>query len=76
MAGIKITREIIEKSPGTSKGLDYENPYRDWTSANRILMRGWGGSDPPAEMKPLQEPIRVPASLIVEAGSPHPFRGG
>jgi len=57
----------------TSEGLSYENPLRDWISAQRILMRGWSSPDPPAEKKPL---LAVPAGLIIEAGSPHPFRGG
>jgi len=65
---------VVKVNPrGTSKGLSYEDPLRDWISANRILMRGWGGPDPPAEMKPLL--VEIPASLIVEAGSQHPFRG-
>jgi len=33
-------------------------------------MRGWGSPDSPAEAKPLRELIYVPASIIVEAGSP------
>ncbi|MEM3806613.1 MAG: hypothetical protein QW310_02390 [Thermoproteota archaeon] len=53
---------------GTSEGLGYENPYRDWISANRIKMRGWDSPDLPAEMKPLL--VEIPASFIVEAGSP------
>ncbi|MHA1627030.1 MAG: hypothetical protein ACTSYT_04000, partial [Candidatus Asgardarchaeia archaeon] len=35
---------------------------------NRIKMRGWDSSKSPAEMKPLL--VEIPASLIVEAGSP------
>jgi hypothetical protein len=42
--------------------------------AQRILMRGWGSPDSPAEKKPLL--AEIPAGLIIEAGSPHPFRGG
>ncbi|MEM2896415.1 MAG: hypothetical protein QXG01_02380, partial [Candidatus Bathyarchaeia archaeon] len=52
---------------GTSKGLGYENPFRDWISANRIKMRGWGSPNSPVKMKPLL--AFVPASSIVEAGS-------
>jgi putative transposase len=72
-AGVRVVRVPPR---GTSEGLSYEDPLRDWISACRILMRGWGSPDSPAEMKPLRELSRVPASLIVEAGSPHPFRGG
>jgi len=62
---------VVRVNPrGTSEGLTYENPLRDWISACRIKMRGWDSPDPPAEMKPLL--VFVPASFIVEAGSPHP----
>jgi len=64
-AGVRV----VKVNPrGTSEGLSYENTLRDWTSAHRILMRGWGNPDSPAEMKPLL--AFVPASLIIEAGSP------
>jgi putative transposase len=67
---------VVRVNPrGTSEGLSHENPMRDLISACKILMRGWGSPDSPVEMKPLWELIYVPASLIVEAGSPHPFRG-
>ncbi|MEM3061362.1 MAG: transposase, partial [Candidatus Bathyarchaeia archaeon] len=60
---------VVKVNPrGTSKGLDYENPVRDWISANRIKMRGWDSPNSPAETKPLL--VFVPASSIVEAGSP------
>jgi putative transposase len=60
---------VVKVNPrGTSEGLSCENPLRDWISACRILMRGWGSPDPPAETKPLL--AFVPASLIIEAGSP------
>ncbi|MEM2841881.1 MAG: transposase, partial [Thermoproteota archaeon] len=66
---------VVKVNPrGTSRGLNYENPLRDWISANRIKMKGWGSPDPPAEMKPLL--AFVPASLIVEAGSPQAFSRG
>jgi putative transposase len=58
--------QVVKVNPrGTSEGLSYEDPLRDWTSAHRILMRG--NPDSPAEMKPLL--AFVPASLIIEAGS-------
>ncbi|MEM3703689.1 MAG: zinc ribbon domain-containing protein, partial [Candidatus Bathyarchaeia archaeon] len=70
-AGVRV----VEVNPrGTSEGLSYENPYRDWISANRIKMRGWDSPETPAEMKPLL--AYVPASLIVEAGSPLPIARG
>ncbi|MEM3415095.1 MAG: transposase [Thermoproteota archaeon] len=63
-AGVRV----VKVNPrGTSEGLGYENPYRDWISANRIKMRGWDNPKTPAEMKPLL--AYVSASLIVEAGS-------
>jgi len=72
-AGVRV----VKVNPrGTSEGLSYENPLRDWISACRIKMRGWGSPDSPAEMKPLQELSHVPASLIIEAGSPHPLGVG
>ena len=65
-AGVRV----VKVNPrGTSEGLSYEDPLRDWISACRIKMRGWGSPDSPAEMKPLRELSHVPASLIVEAGS-------
>ncbi len=66
---------VVRVNPrGTSEGLSFEDPLRDWFSANRILMRGRGSPDPPAEMKPLL--VEIPASLIVEAGSPDPLEVG
>jgi len=62
---------VVKVNPrGTSEGLSYENPLRDWISACRIKMRGWGSPKSPAEMEPLRELIQVPASFIIEAGSP------
>ncbi|MBC7113908.1 MAG: hypothetical protein H5T34_07860, partial [Candidatus Methanomethyliales bacterium] len=61
---------VVDVPPkGTSEGLKYEDPLRDFISSNRIKMRGWGSPDPPAEMEPLRELITVPASSIIEAGS-------
>jgi len=60
---------VVRVNPrGTSEGLSFEDPLRDWISACRILMRGWDGPDSPAETKPLL--VKIPASLIIEAGSP------
>jgi putative transposase len=64
-AGVRV----VKVNPrGTSEGLSYENPLRDWISAGRILMRGWNSPDLPAEMEPLL--VEIPASSIIEAGSP------
>ncbi len=63
-AGIQVVRV---NPRGTSEGLSYGDPYRDWISACRILMRGWDSPDTPVEMRPLL--VEIPASLIVEAGS-------
>jgi len=66
---------VVKVNPrGTSEGLPYENPMRDWISANRIRMRGWDSPETLAEIEPLL--VEIPASFIVEAGSPQPFRGG
>jgi putative transposase len=60
---------VVKVNPGgTSEGLSYEDPHRDWISACRIKMRGRDSPDSPAEMRPLL--VEIPASLIVEAGSP------
>jgi putative transposase len=65
----RATVRVVKVNPrGTSDGLSYENPLRDWISANRIKMRGWDSPETPAEMRPLL--AFVPASLIIEAGSP------
>ncbi|MEM2897335.1 MAG: transposase [Candidatus Bathyarchaeia archaeon] len=61
--------QVVKVNPrGTSKGLSYESSLRDWISANRIKMRGWDSPDSPAEVKPIL--AFVPASFIIEAGSP------
>jgi len=62
------TRVFRVNPRGTSEGLSSEDPFRDYTSANRIKMRGRESPDPPAEKRPLL--VEIPASLIVEAGSP------
>ncbi|MCW4007314.1 MAG: transposase [Candidatus Bathyarchaeota archaeon] len=71
-AGVRV----VKVNPrGTSEGLSYENSMRDWISACRIKMRGWNSPDLPAEIEPLRELIQVPASSIIEAGSPFPQGG-
>jgi len=69
-AGRAGVRVVKVRPRGSSEELSYENRLKDWISACRIKMRGWGSPDSPAEMKPLL--AFVVASLIVEAGSPHP----
>jgi len=47
---------------------------RDYNASLNILERvlsGLGQPYAPVEMEPLQELIKIPASSIVEAGSPH-----
>jgi putative transposase len=64
----RANKRVLEVNPrGTSEGLSYENPLRDFISAQRIKMRGWGNPDSPVEMKPLL--VEIPASSIIEAGS-------
>lgn len=61
--------QVVKVKPkGTSEGLSYETPLRDWISANRIKMRGWGSPEMPVETKPLL--VEIPASFVIEAGSP------
>jgi len=71
----KAGRVVVKVNPrGTSKGLSLKNPLRDYISAWRILRKGLVGLGQPeftpAEMRPLRELLRVPASLVVETGSP------
>jgi putative transposase len=64
----RANKRVVEVNPrGTSESLSYENPLRDFVSAQRIKMRGWGNPDSPVEMKPLL--VEIPASSIIEAGS-------
>jgi putative transposase len=64
-AGVRV----VKVDPrGTSEGLTYENPLRDWISANRIKMRGWGSPKKPVDMEPLL--VKISASSVIEVGSP------
>jgi len=70
-AGVRV----VKVNPrGTSEGLSYKNPLRDFISAYKIKMRGWGSPDSPVEKEPLL--VEIPASSIVEAGSPQAFSRG
>jgi len=47
-------KRVVKVDPrGTSKGLTYNNPLRDYISACRIKMRGWDGPDSLLESEPL-----------------------
>ena len=64
-------RVVVKVNPrGTSEGLSMDDPYRDYISAYRIKNKGSGLGRPlePVEMRPLL--VEIPASLIVETGSP------
>jgi len=51
-------RRVIKANPrGTSEGLTYNNPLRDYISACRILMRGWDSPDSLLERRPLLRTI-------------------
>ena len=67
-------RLVIKVDPrGTSQEYNYGNIDRDYNASLNILTRalGQGLSEvTPVEIEPLPELIRVPASSIIEAGSP------
>jgi len=74
-------RVIVKVNPrGTSQEYKRGEIDRDYNAALNILERarvGLGWPEPtPVEMEPLRELKAIPASSVVEAGSPHPFRGG
>ncbi|MDI6881487.1 MAG: hypothetical protein QMC86_01430 [Methanothermobacter sp.] len=59
----RASRQLVKVNPGgTSKGLTYNDPYRDYISANRILDSGLGRSFEPVETRPL---LSIPASAVV-----------
>jgi putative transposase len=67
-------RVLVKVNPrGTSKEYKHGELDRDYNAALNILERGLAGLGrplEPMEIKPLL--VAIPASLIVEAGSPHP----
>jgi len=67
--------QVVRVNPrGTSKIYKYGVLDRDYNASLNILERvlsGLGQPYAPVEMEPLQELIKIPASSIVEAGSPH-----
>jgi putative transposase len=70
-------RRVVEVDPrGTSQNLP-GGIDRDYVAACRILSLGLGRPEvTPVEMVPPRELVSVPASTVVESGSPHPFTGG
>jgi len=57
-------KTVVKVSPrGTSEGLSWDDPLRDYISAHRILERaGWGPPSEPVKRRPL---LHVPASAVV-----------
>lgn len=70
-------RTVVKVNPrGTSKEFKHGELDRDYNASLNILERGLSGLGQPfepVEMRPLRV---IPASLIVETGSPQPFTGG
>jgi len=71
-------RILVKVNPrGTSREYKHGELDRDYNASLNVLERGLAGlgqPSEPVEIKPLLETI--PASVIVEAGSPHRFRVG
>ncbi|MDI6847083.1 MAG: RNA-guided endonuclease TnpB family protein [Candidatus Bathyarchaeia archaeon] len=69
---------VVKVNPrGTSREYKHGELDRDYNASLNILERGLSGMGQPyepVEIAPL--PRAISASTIVEAGSPHPFRGG
>ena len=65
---------FVEVNPkGTSQEYKYGEVDRDFNASLNILERGLSGLGrpfEPVEVKPLL--VAIPASVIVESGSPHP----
>jgi putative transposase len=70
---------VVRVNPrGTSQEYKHGELDRDHNAALNILERGTVGMGrpfEPVEMGPPRELIAVPASTVVESGSPHPFTG-
>jgi putative transposase len=70
--------QVVKVNPrGTSKEYKHGELDRDYNASLNILERGASGLGQPfepVEMGPLL--VEIPASSIIEAGSPQPFRGG
>jgi len=66
--------QVVKVNPrGTSREGD-KSLDRDYRASLNILMRGWGSPKPPAETEPLL--VEIPASTIIEAGSPQALSRG
>jgi len=65
---------VVKVNPRGTSQENKEIEDRDYRASLNILMRGWGSPKTPAETGPLL--VEMPASSIIEAGSPQPFRGG
>jgi len=67
-------RAFVKVNPrGTSKEYKHGELNRDYNAALNVLQRGLAGlgrPSAPVEVKPLL--VAIPASVIVETGSPHP----
>jgi putative transposase len=65
---------VVDVNPrGTSQEYKFGKFDRDYNASLNILMRGWGSPKMPVEVRPLRV---IPASLIVEAGSPEAYSRG
>jgi putative transposase len=68
-------RTLVKVNPrGTSREYKHGDLDRDYNAALNVLERGVGTTLMPVEIKPLLE--EIPASVIVEAGSPHDLSVG
>jgi putative transposase len=68
---------IVKVNPmGTSREYMHGELDRDYNVALNILERSLGGLGRPSEPFETKPLLPVAASIIVEAGSPHPFRVG
>lgn len=70
---VSANKIVVRVDPrNTSKEQKYGKIDRDYNASLNILIRGLSGqglSLEPVEIEPLRELIRVPASLVIEAGS-------
>jgi putative transposase len=73
-------RMVVRVNPrGTSQEYKHGELDRDYNASLNILERGVSGLGrpfEPVETEPLRELNPIPASSVVEAGSPHLFMGG
>lgn len=71
-------RTLVKVNPrGTSREYKHGELDRDYGASLNVLERGlagWGRPSEPVEIRPLL--VAIPASVVVEAGSPHPSGQG